>query len=121
MEISAEISHCRYIFGLEFELISITDTDFGLETNGFCNHFGYNGKACSLSACSSEPKVVTLKICASKTWSLASTLPSCCVSTPRHVFTHLDEWRVCRSLKNYHVAPVVVLVSGNALVFSRKM
>ena len=25
------------------KLISITDTDFELETNEFCNHFGYNG------------------------------------------------------------------------------
>ena len=24
-------------------IYSITDTDFGLETNQFCNHFGYNG------------------------------------------------------------------------------
>ena len=29
----------------EFQVISITDTDFGSETNLFCNQFGYNGIA----------------------------------------------------------------------------
>ena len=28
---------------VELQLISITDTDFGLKTNKFCNNFGYNG------------------------------------------------------------------------------
>ena len=28
---------------LNFRFISITDADFGLETNEFCNRFGYNG------------------------------------------------------------------------------
>ena len=44
VEISAETFHYRYRFSLEFQLISITDTDFGLKTNEFCNYFGYNGK-----------------------------------------------------------------------------
>ena len=43
MGISAEILQICYRLSLEFQLISITDTDFGLKTNQFYNHFGYNG------------------------------------------------------------------------------
>ena len=32
-EFPQKISHYRYRFSLEFQLISITDTDFGLKTN----------------------------------------------------------------------------------------
>ena len=32
-EFQQKISHYRYSFSLEFQLISITDTDFGLKTN----------------------------------------------------------------------------------------
>ena len=44
-EFQQKISHYRYRFSLEFQLISITDTDLGLKPNQFCNHFGYNGNA----------------------------------------------------------------------------
>ena len=41
----------------EYQLISITDTDFGLETNEFCNNFGYNGMFFWVIAiCSGEEK-----------------------------------------------------------------
>ena len=43
-ECQQKISHYRYRFSLESKLISITATDFGLKTNWFCNHFGYNGR-----------------------------------------------------------------------------
>ena len=33
----------RYRFSLKIYFISTTDTDFGLETNKFCNGFGYSG------------------------------------------------------------------------------
>ena len=42
-EFQQKISYYRYRFSLKFQLISITDGDFGLKTNLFCNHFGYNG------------------------------------------------------------------------------
>ena len=47
MGISEKISHYRYRLSLsvEFHLMSITNTDFGLEANKFCNHCGYNGQA----------------------------------------------------------------------------
>ena len=43
-EFQQKISHYRYRFwdSLEYQLISITDTDFGLKTNKFCNHFSHN-------------------------------------------------------------------------------
>ena len=41
-EFREKISHYRYRLSLEFQLKSITDADFGLETNYFCNHYGYN-------------------------------------------------------------------------------
>ena len=38
-----KISDYRYRFSFESQLSSITDTDFRLETNEFCNLVGYNG------------------------------------------------------------------------------
>ena len=38
------ISHYRYRSSLEIQFVSMTDADFGLETNEFCNNFGCNGK-----------------------------------------------------------------------------
>ena len=36
----ADMSHYRYRFSLKFELLAITDTDFGLKTNELCNNLG---------------------------------------------------------------------------------
>ena len=36
------ISHYRYRFSLEFQLITIADTDFRPKTNEFSNNFGYD-------------------------------------------------------------------------------
>ena len=41
----SSISVVRYRFSLEFLFISITDTDFWLKMNEFCNNFGYNSKS----------------------------------------------------------------------------
>ena len=41
---SAETLSLQTQISPKLQLISITDTKFGLETNLFCNHFGYNGK-----------------------------------------------------------------------------
>ena len=37
-----KISHYRYILFFSFQVVSITDTDFGLKMNRFFNNFGYN-------------------------------------------------------------------------------
>ena len=42
-EYQQKICHYTLSFSLEFQLIAITDTDFRLKTNEFCNHVGYNG------------------------------------------------------------------------------
>ena len=38
---SWQILHCRYRSGSDFASISVTDADFGHETNEFCNHVGF--------------------------------------------------------------------------------
>ena len=50
------ISHCGYRFSLEFQVISFTDTDFGLESSYFFNHLSYNGASRHIASPSADAK-----------------------------------------------------------------